>query len=231
MCARRITLKSRHITPFDFTIPRGAQFKAVIVSDLHIGQHKSKAVSTEAVVSNIRRVVESEHATHVFVLGDMIHLGVNIPGDWKRLFCELERVGVEVHTIPGNHDRIWHKIACKAYKGTRVHPHQCQVIVVHQEAGGPTAVLGHHLNNDMKVHMESEVRAWYSALRSGFSDIINDDALLVLGHLHQLTDSVDGKTQSVMMFSNDLDVWAYAVLERRDDTEGNEFVLRRKWLS
>lgn len=228
----RMRLKNRDIRSFEFTIQQGQRFRAIIVSDLHIGQHKNRAESTRAVVANIRQIVASEGATHVFILGDMIHLrATNLPRHWSNLFRELESVGIEVHTIPGNHDRFWHKVACKSYRGVNVHPHQCHVIVVRQEAGGPSAVLGHHLNNDMKVHMECEVREWYRALRSTFSDIIDEDALLVLGHLHQVTDSVDQKTRSVLMFSNDLFVWAYSVLEREDDRDGGMFVLTRKTFS
>ena len=224
-------LTNTNIKAFNFTIPQGAPFKAVIISDLHIGQFGSKDEATESIIANLQRAVASENATHVFILGDMIHLGAfNLPRHWTALFKALERIGVEVHAIPGNHDRVMFRVACKEYKGTRVFPHNCHAMVIRQAVEGPTAVLGHHLNNDKKVHATHDVRLWYKALRRTFDDVIKEDALLVLGHLHQVTDSEDGLTKSVLMFSHDLHSWAYAVLERQDDIEGHPFVLSRKFL-
>lgn len=189
-------------------------FKALLISDLHIGQNFSRRESTAEVVQHLRELCEREHPSVVFILGDVIHIRLfNKKKYWTRFYEQMETLGVEVHIIPGNHEKWYYWYI--SYDGPRVHSHHSELIIVtHKKL---RAALGHDVKNDRKVHSTAEVREWYQALRDTFPEVIHSDTLLILGHLHQATDSKDHKTRSIRPFSHDLNCWDYAVLEISDD--------------
>ena len=217
------------VSRFDYVIPCDATFKALVISDIHIGQYHDKEFSMDQVVDRLRRVVDLEHPTVIFILGDIIHVNLlNRTRHWVRFYEKLETLNVETHIIPGNHDRWKHSGVCSSFHGTNVHAHNDDVIVVTRDGdSGSLAVLGHDLKYDKRVHSESGVRKWYTQLRTRCAHHIPPDSLLILGHLHQLTDSVDGKTMSILPFSYDLRIWGYGVLEEAE-TDGNRFSFTRR---
>lgn len=203
-------VKRKNLSCFNFTPEDPEEFKALIISDLHIGQFHSRDIAMQEIVRKLREICEMQRPSVIFILGDIIHINVfNFSSYWTRFYSELEQIGVEIHIIPGNHDR-WKHWAI-SYRGSHVTSHNNDLIVVTH--GNLKAVLGHDLRNDRKVHSTELVRQWYQSLRDVFSDIIDPDALMILGHLHQITDSKDHKTRSILPFSYDLRSWSYATLE------------------
>ena len=183
----------------------------------------------DQVVAHLAHVVEVERPTVIFILGDIIHVNLgNRVSHWTTFYGKLESLNIETHIIPGNHDRWKHSGVCKSYHGTNVHAHNNDVIVVNIEGDRVSrAVLGHDLRNDRRVHSTVGIRKWYNDLRNKFRSEIPDDALLIVGHLHQILDSVDGRSMSMLPFSYDLRIWAYGVLEVAEQ-EGNKFVFDRR---
>lgn len=205
------------ITAFEYVVPLDRPLKGLLISDLHIGYAVPRADSTREVVDLIRSVVDHEKITVVFILGDIIHFHPsNFPSLWLNFYSTLEALGVEVHTIPGNHDRYLHAKVVSQYAGVHVHPHQSDLIIVRPRGTGRTVVLGHDIHNDKRVHGTDNVRKWFTALRTTFRKFIQPDSLLILGHVHWREVSEDQLTHSLAPFSYDLGKLFYGILEPDD---------------
>jgi DNA repair exonuclease SbcCD nuclease subunit len=169
-------------------------------------------------MEQLRRVIETEHPTVIFVLGDIVHFHLfNLRRYWHAFYSQLETLGIEIHIIPGNHDRYLHGKVVKQYHSTNVHPHQNELIIVHPPGDGRKVVLGHDLRNDKRVHGTTAVRLWFAALRATFARAIDPDALLVLGHVHERISAEDGLTESLLPFSFDYNAYGYGIVEMGHD--------------
>jgi hypothetical protein len=205
------------IRSFEYVIQCDHPFKALLITDLHIGRHITHRESIHALIGSLRSVIELESPTVIFILGDIIHFRwLNV---WSCLFdfySAIESLGVPIHSIPGNHDRYLHARVAAKYNGDFVHPHQSEAIIISPPNGGRKVVLGHDLCNDKRVHGFGPVREWFAALRSTFADVIPEDALLIVGHVHEHLWSADGLSQSLPPFSADIGIFAYGILEFDD---------------
>lgn len=222
------SLKNTSISSFDIFIEREIPMHAVIITDIHIGQYYKKSESREHFIRNLRSIVETHNATHVFILGDIIHKKFyNVITDWTFVYSALETLGVEIHIIPGNHDRYMNGAVMAFFRGNNVHLHGTELMRIIPAWDEKLMVcMGHDLKNDKKVHAKNETRIWYSTLRSTFHLFIPDYALLLMGHLHDQTDSKDKLTQSILPFSYDLNSYAYMTL----DFENGERTFKRKFM-
>ena len=77
-------------------------------------------------------------------------------------------------------------------------------------------VMGHDVKNDLKVHGKRLVREWYNLLRTEFSELIPENALMILGHQHERVISQDKLTISIFPYSVDYESFQYGILEPDD---------------
>ena len=211
-------LSHLEITNFDLHISENQPFKAILISDLHIGQYQRKHASLLKLMENLRLLIEQHHPTHIFILGDIVSFKIyNIFSDWLKVYNTLEELNIEIHVIPGNHDRYQHKLVMVSFNGHFVHLHPDELIRIIPEWEEKIVCLGHDLHNDSKVHERNLVREWISLLRTTFSNLIPSNALLILGHLHDPYKFDDLLCQTILPFSDDLHSYQYGILENVDN--------------
>jgi DNA repair exonuclease SbcCD nuclease subunit len=129
------------------------------------------------------------------------------------IYGKLERFNLPVFALQGNHEaRYWRNFG-KAYNGNFVRLLREAVIKVVPGNGTRNIVLGHDLSHNMHVHEPREVRQWFQLLRTLYANIIEPDAMFVLGHVHQRRVATDGLTFTVKPFSVDLCSYQYAIIE------------------
>ena len=73
-------------------------------------------------------------------------------------------------------------------------------------------IFGHDLKNDKKVHGDEITHEWIRMLRETFHDIIPDESLMVLGHLHDFVITRDKQNVTVLPFSCSLHCFMYTIL-------------------
>lgn len=206
---------------FTYEIVPGAEFRAIVISDLHIARFHPKSESIQSIVDHLRAIIEQNNANILFICGDIIHFQLSVRYyDWIEAYTAFETLGIEVHIIPGNHDRWKYKKVFNHFqnKSVHVHLHSDDFIKIIPR-NGRKVILGHDAHNDKRVHGVHKVQAWFNSLRKQFSNIIGPNDLLIMGHLHEDIISEDGLTKSLMPYSHDLRVFYYAFLSINSDDQ------------
>ncbi|OHT04715.1 hypothetical protein TRFO_06131 [Tritrichomonas foetus] len=212
-------LYHKNVQCFTYQIENGATFRAILISDLHVARFHSKHESISQIVAHLRTIIDRNQANLIFICGDIIHFKLFVGyKDWIEVYSALEELGVEIHVIPGNHDRFRNKKVMSKFHGRNVHLHLEDLIKI-IPPNGRTVVLGHDVRNDKKVHGSYHVRIWFRSLREQFSNYIDQDSFLILGHLHEEQESKDGLTKSLMPYSYDLRVFYYGFLFLNENQE------------
>ena len=215
MDRENIRLISTNVKSFDIDVSCD-NFKGLIITDLHIGYQFHVKESVFMLIPKIQRLIEQVQPTCVFILGDLIHIGARhiFPGDWTSFFRKLERLNIETHIIPGNHEKYMRGlIATFYYPHAKVRFHSVELIRLLPTNGTRIVAMGHDLRNDNKVHSNRGLSSWVHMLRTSFSRLIPPDALLVLGHTHQNFVSSDRLTYTIDTFSVDYPVRCYGLLQ------------------
>jgi calcineurin-like phosphoesterase family protein len=169
--------------------------------------------SAAAVLSALSEVIAREQPSVVFVLGDVVHSGRD-PGLYLKFYRDMESLGVEIRIIHGNHDQRVHCEVVGKHKGQRVKVYREDLLLVISRNGTRAVALGHDLRNDLAVRTEDFVAKWFRLLREAFAEHIPKDGLLIVGHVHAWNKDDQGLSYSIPVFSADLGVFAYGVLER-----------------
>lgn len=215
--SNKMTFKHHSIRIFDIGIDPSPSFKAILVSDLHIGFRSKKSQNRRAIVEKLRALVQLEHATVVFILGDIVSYKVwNIPKDWTKTFRAFESIGVPVHILPGNHDR-YEEWMFGDYRGTNVHYYKTELIRLIPSNSTRMVCLGHDFKNDKKIHDVNGVRSWFNTIREVFHEHISDDSLLVTGHVHEHIHSLDNLSHCILPYSIDHSCFQYGILTFNQD--------------
>ncbi|KAI5548462.1 metallo-dependent phosphatases family [Trichomonas vaginalis G3] len=206
--------KCTHIKYFDIHLPTSpADTKIVAISDLHVGQFESTANNTPKMVDKIRELVEKVKPTALFILGDIIHFKFyRIPTSWLDFYRLLDTINIPIYVIPGNHDRYLHDYVKNHFQGTNVHLLNVEIMCVYVEGYPHPVIFGHDLKNDKKVHGDEITHEWIRMLRETFHDIIPDESLMVLGHLHDFVITRDKQNVTVLPFSCSLHCFMYTIL-------------------
>lgn len=213
-----LKLKTNSIKTIDIVVD-ASNFKGLVISDLHIGYQHPKIDSMNALMPHLRQLVNDVAPTHVFILGDIIHiLPISLPYHFNTFFRMLESLGLQVHIIPGNHER-YNRTYVNLFKinSKTVFFHNCELMRIIPSTNTRKVVMGHDLKNDLKVHGNTYVRRWFELLRNQFNDVIEHDSLMILGHLHEIVHSEDRLTISVLPYSYDYNMYCYGILEANGD--------------
>ena len=207
---RRIT---QTITNYDLTLENTGSLKFLVFSDLHICQHVNLTRSCEILIDTISNLINSIHPSHIFILGDIVHVFVfHTPNYWTTFYEKLEQFNLPVYVIPGNHDRYIHSFVKLCYHGRNVHLKNVEILRVFVEGYQYPLIMGHDLKNDRKVHSQTLVRRWIQMLRSTYSNLIPEQSKMILGHLHDAYQFNEEKTYTLEPFSPSLGVFYYGVV-------------------
>ena len=221
MSEETLHLFHKNASVFTYEIEPETEFRAIVISDLHIARFHQKSESIQSIIDHLRVIIEQHNANLLFICGDIIHFQLSVRYfDWIEAYSVFETLGIEVHVIPGNHDRWKYKKVYEHYKSksVNVHLHPDDFIKI-VPMNGRKIILGHDVHNDKRVHGTRKVRAWFNSLRKQFSNIIGPNDLLILGHLHEDIVSADGLTKSLMPYSHDLRVFYYSFLYINEDDQ------------
>lgn len=176
-------------------------FPSIVITDLHLARFSedySKALGD--LLYNLKKVIAMEKAKSVFILGDLFQSRRERKiTDYIALLKALEDLGVEMHVIPGNHDRSAVKHHPGMWTGKNVHFH-----VVNMMHFGKF-----YLSHDLH---QASLSNFVLTIRSKSPIPLPADALLLLGHLHCQRTANHGLTQIIPPFSPDIRRYAYAVL-------------------
>lgn len=214
---QKLELKSKSINALDIPIDVNG-FKGLVISDLHIGYVHNKIDSMNYLMKRLHKLVKAVKPTHLFILGDIIHIGLfNLPSQFNAFFRRLEQLKIPVHIIPGNHERyVKSFVDFFSIKSEMVFFHNYELMRIIPSNNTRMVVMGHDVKNDLKVHGKRLVREWYNLLRTEFSELIPENALMILGHLHERVISQDKLTISIFPYSVDYESFQYGILEPDD---------------
>ena len=214
--------KTRHISVENLTFEPSENLKFLIFSDLHIGQFSSLSETRQQVYDKINQLIQLVHPSHIFILGDIVHVNIfHLPSAWTDFYEMLENFQIPIVIIPGNHERYIHGLVKSLYHGTNVHLFNVELLRVYIRGYNYPLIFGHDVKNDKKVHTTQLVREWMTMLRTTFSDKIPEHSLMVLGHVHGYFSSVDNKTFTLDPFSPGLNCYHYCVITTSDNNEFN----------
>lgn len=198
------------------------QTKIAVISDLHVGQFEKASRSGEKTYNKIKELVEKEHPTALFMLGDIISFKVyHALSAWTKFYKLLEALNIPIYVIPGNHDRYMHRAVKSFYDEKNVHLYNVELLRVFVPGYQTPLIFGHDLKNDKRIHGVEITRKWIHALRTTFHDQIPDESLMFLGHLHDFVRSTDKLTTTVMPFSNSLENYMYTTITPEKDSKFN----------
>ena len=216
---KTLWLHHKKASVFTYEIAEGQDFRAILISDLHIARFCQNSESISQICDHLREIINEKNANIIFICGDIIHFKLSVRYfHWLEAYSKFDELGVEIHVIPGNHDRFKHKKVSEYFHGANVHLHSEELIKI-VPPNGRAVVLGHDVHNDRRVHGTKKIRMWFRSLRNQFNDIIGADSLLILGHLHEDEISEDGLTKSLMPYSYDLHVFFYGFLSLNSNQE------------
>lgn len=214
--------KTTRISHFDIHLENTGNLKLLVFSDTHIGQFDSTSAETPPTFAKIQELVNLTKPTHIFILGDIIHVNpFHMPSSWTDFYKMLETLNIPVHVIPGNHDRYIHSIVKALYHEQNVQLHNDELMRVFVDGYTNPIIFGHDVKNDMKIHGIDITRQWIKMLRTTFHDLIPDESLFVLGHFHDYVNSEDNLSYTIMPFSYSLNFYQYAVITPGEDGKFN----------
>ena len=205
--------KTRHIKVEDITIENSDSLKFLVFSDLHIGQFSSLSVTRQQVYDKINQLIEMVHPTHIFILGDIVHVNIfHLTSAWTDFYEMLENFHIPIMIIPGNHERYIHGLVKNSFHGNYVKLYNVELLRIHVNGIPNPLIFGHDVKNDKKVHTTELVRQWMTMLRTTFQNEIPEESIMVLGHVHGVFNSVDNKTFTLDPFSPGLHCYHYGVI-------------------
>lgn len=182
--------KEDWLTPL-VEIPSTAElFPSIVITDLHLARFSedySKALAD--LLYYLKKVIAMEKAESVFILGDLFQSrrGRKIT-DYIALLKALEDLGVEMHVIPGNHDRWAVRHHPEMWTGKNVHFH----VVCMMHFG--KFYLSHDLH-------QASLSNFVLTVRSKAPIPLPADAMLLLGHMHCQRTANNGLTQIIPPFT------------------------------
>lgn len=212
------------IETYDLHIENTGNLRFLVFTDLHIGQTNSTSEETPKIFEKIVEAVRIAAPTHIFILGDIVHLKLyHIPTSWTDFYKMLETLNIPIHLIPGNHDRkvFMHSFVKMIYTENNVHLHNVELLRVFVSGYKYPIVFGHDVKNDKKAHGNKAVRAWIDMLRRTFHEYIPDESLLVLGHVHSYIKTVDKLSYTLKPFSLSLNSFQYVVITPGEEDHFN----------
>lgn len=147
------------------------RFRAVFVSDIHLGSAASKA-------ADFLRFLQAVECDQLYLVGDFIDVWMSVKsGKWRpidtevvRQVARMQEQGIKVVYLPGNHDAFLRKVQPMALGGLSV-----QNKLRHKCLDGRTALVAHGDEQDIAVHSFwlSLLGAWSYEWLTQFSNLID----------------------------------------------------------
>lgn len=216
-----MTIKCRKIQSFDVQLQSvGWDVKVLIVSDTHFGCRGPIKNEIEKFVCRLQFIQDEHHPTMIFILGDTFHYSYSSATTyWSRLLNCLEKVKIDVHIIPGNHERKHFEYVKAIQTPPNVHIHDVEIIRLVRNQN-VLLVGGHDLRNDNKAHGSKRITEWVNALRREFANKIPPNAFVVLGHTHENFMLTNCNASTIGQFSPAVKKYNFMIVEVHEDTVG-----------
>lgn len=207
-----VPLPNSEVTYYELRLDFREMHRFLLISDCHIHS------DIETWFLELKKVLEKEKATRLFILGDLID-GSLPNGDFllKTAIKELETLPINVYLIGGNHDRGWVNASqwTQGSNVTIVKDWSILIQIPQKEVNHPLKIyLAHELGNNIRVRDKLAVH-YFEWVKNGCRAIKPSD-WLICGHAHTSIISRRSKLACIGQFSPEINNWAYSILTIED---------------
>lgn len=212
-----VPLVNDRVTSFVYVPPSGKTMKALLVSDCHLGAYVQIDVAINLLIDSINALIESENATVLFILGDLVD-GTQNEVVYKNVLQELTKITIPVYVIGGNHDREFLSLT-KWPSGTNVTVTEALTIQMTASLPGKPDIkvfLAHDLLNNYRVR-DPHAFFFIDWIKKGCRKYIKPEDWLITGHTHTGLISHASRIACVGQFSPEIKAFGYATLQFNAD--------------
>ena len=216
-----LVLYSLHSTFYEIPIEFSYNLKALIFSDLHIGEKKPSTIGTTSIFIKIINLIEKHKANCIFFLGDIIE---SSSLTWKEdLNCflnSLENLCVYSFFISGNHERrtVDNYLENLNFLYFYFIKDLCFYITHYNSKLNNLKKIffAHDFGNALWL-TKKQIPIFIKGLKNVFSTMIDKNDFLILGHIHEHYMFENELCCSLGCFSNDLSFNNYGLITSEEE--------------
>lgn len=212
-----VPLVNDRVTYYEYVPPKNKSFKALLVSDCHLGAKLPIDVAINIFIDALSALINRENATVLFILGDVVD-GTQGADVLRRLISRLEKLRLPVYAIGGNHDREFFANIKVDRNSNVTIAHELSFMINIRQANRPNirVFMAHDLLNNYRVR---DPHAYFFAtwIKEGARNYIKPDDWLIIGHTHTGFLSHASRVACIGQFSPEIRVFGYGTLELDED--------------